>query len=567
MGLGKKIFVFALTLVALAAIIVGIVVAVAHAHRKIGDDISGPSSNGGTATSSKSIQAMCAVTDYKDACEKSLSAAVGGNGNAVSIKAIVKAAVEVTLNASKSAADQVLGVSGNSTVDDRQKAALSDCKQLLQDAVDELQDIFSGVDLSVDKNLTAKSDDVKTWLSAVISYQQTCLDGVDHPELKAQLEKIISDAAELTSNALAIVTEVASTLQSLGALQIPQVPSRRLLSDYPEWFSESDRRLLAAAAKGNVKPDAVVAKDGSGQFKTINAALNAIPKDHKGRYVIYVKAGVYQENVIVTKNMENVFMYGDGARRSIVSGRKNFVDGTPTFQTATFAAIGSGFVAKSMGFANTAGPEKHQAVALRVQSDMAAFFNCRMDGYQDTLYVQTHRQFYRNCVISGTVDFIFGDSATVLQNCLIIVRKPLDNQQNTITAHGRTDKRETTGLVIHNCRIVPEAKLVPLKFKIPSYLGRPWKEYSRTVIMESTIGDFIRPEGWLPWAGDFALKTLYYAEYGNRGAGAKTSGRVKWPGFRVIGKKEAAQFTVGPFLQGDRWIGATGAPFIVGFRN
>ncbi|CAA6653948.1 unnamed protein product [Spirodela intermedia] len=570
MGAGKKIAVFGLTLVAVVAVVVGVVAAVMWSHRKVGDDFavpSGPAGDGSggiaAATTSKSIEAMCAVTDYRNECEKSLRAALGGNGTAVSIKEMVKAAVQVTLEASRTAAEQAAGVV-NGTVDGRQKAALADCKQLLQDAVDELQDIFSGVDLSAGGNLTARSDDVKTWLSAVISYQQTCLDGVDHPELKAQVEKIIADAAALTSNALAIVTEVAATLQSLEGLQLSgMIPKmqRRLLAEggaaFPEWFSAGDRRLLAAVNRGAARPNAVVAKDGSGDFKTINAALAAIPKDHRGRYVIYVKAGVYQENVIVTKSMVNVFMYGDGSRRSIVSGHKNFVDGTPTFQTATFVN----------GFRNTAGPEKHQAVALRVQSDMAAFFNCRMDGYQDTLYAQTHRQFYRNCVVSGTVDFIFGDSATVLQNCLIIVRRPLDNQQNTITAHGRTDRRETTGLVIHNCRIVPERKLVPLQFKIPSYLGRPWKEYSRTVIMESTIGDFIRKEGWLPWAGDFALKTLYYAEYGNRGAGAATAGRVDWPGFRVIGRKEAAQFTVGSFIQGDRWIRHTGAPYILGFRR
>ncbi|KAK4800916.1 hypothetical protein SAY86_021403 [Trapa natans] len=229
--------------------------------------------------------------------------------------------------------------------------------------------------------------------------------------------------------------------------------------------------------------------------------------------------------------------------------------------------MGPGFIAKSMGFQNTAGPQGHQAVALRVQSDMSAFFNCRMDGYQDTLYVQTHRQFYRNCVISGTVDFIFGDSSAVIQNSLIIVRKPMDGQQNTVTAHGRTDKRETTGLVIHNCRIVPEQKLYPVRFQIPSFLGRPWKEYSRTVIMESTLGDLIQPAGWMPWNGNFALDTLYYAEYANRGPGARTGRRVNWKGFKVItNRNEAMQFTVGPFLRSSQWLEATGVPHMLSLR-
>lgn len=232
------------------------------------------------------------------------------------------------------------------------------------------------------------------------------------------------------------------------------------------------------------------------------------------------------------------------------------------------AVIGSGFMAKSMGFQNTAGPEGHQAVALRVQSDMASFFNCRMDGYQDTLYTQTHRQFYRNCVISGTIDFIFGDAAAVIQNSLIIVRKPMDNQQNTVTAQGRTDPRETTGLVIQNCRIVPEEKLYPVRTKIQSYLGRPWKEYSRTIIMESTIGDLIQPAGWMPWNGNFALDTLYYAEYANKGPGATTSGRVKWKGYKVLtNQNEALQFTTGQFIRGNQWLQATAIPHFLGLKN
>lgn len=228
-----------------------------------------------------------------------------------------------------------------------------------------------------------------------------------------------------------------------------------------------------------------------------------------------------------------------------------------------FAVVqGEGFLCKAMGFRNTAGPEKHQAVAIRVQADRSIFLNCRFEGYQDTLYAQAHRQFYRSCVISGTIDFIFGDAAAIFQNCLITLRKPLDNQQNIITAQGRIDEHETTGFVLQNCRIEADKDLIPAK-NIKNYLGRPWKEYSRTIIMESTIGDFIHPDGWLPWQGNFGLKTLYYAEFKNKGPGAETKARIQWPGYHVINKQEALKYTVSPFLQGE-WISASGSQVRLG---
>lgn len=182
------------------------------------------------------------------------------------------------------------------------------------------------------------------------------------------------------------------------------------------------------------------------------------------------------------------------------------------------------------------------------------FVNCRMEGYQDTLYTQTHRQFYRSCYITGTVDFIFGDAAAVLQNCMIYVRKPAANQQNVVTAQGRVEKRETTGLIIQNCKILADDKLEPEKAKFKTYLGRPWKEYSRTVIMETEMGDLIDPQGWKEWSGDFALKTLYFAEFNNKGLGSNTKDRVNWEGYKIMKRDEALKFTVGPFLQGEEWL-------------
>lgn len=226
-----------------------------------------------------------------------------------------------------------------------------------------------------------------------------------------------------------------------------------------------------------------------------------------------------------------------------------------------------------MTFENTAGPDGHQAVALRNQGDTSAFVGCHILGYQDTLYVQTNRQFYRNCVISGTIDFIFGTSATLIQHSVIIVRKPNDNQFNTVTADGTAEKNMATGIVIQDCEIVPEQALYPVRFQIKSYLGRPWKAYSKTVVMESTIGDFLHPDGWFPWTGSNFENTLYYAEYANTGPGANVQGRIKWKGYHgVISKAEATQFTAAEFLKagpksGTDWLKALHVPHYLGFKN
>ncbi|KAJ6704141.1 PECTINESTERASE [Salix viminalis] len=229
------------------------------------------------------------------------------------------------------------------------------------------------------------------------------------------------------------------------------------------------------------------------------------------------------------------------------------------------AAVGQGFLARGLTFQNTAGPSKHQAVALRVGSDLSAFYECDMLAYQDTLYVHSNRQFFINCLVAGTVDFIFGNAAAVLQDCDIHARRPNSGQKNMVTAQGRTDPNQNTGIVIQKSRIGATSDLLPVKSSFPTYLGRPWKEYSRTVIMQSSITDVIQPAGWFEWSGSFALSTLYYAEYQNSGAGAGTSGRVTWKGYRVLTSAAEAQgFTPGNFIAGSSWLRSTTFPFSLG---
>jgi len=574
---GGKFVAVGFSSILVVAVVIGVVVAVQKSSS------SGDSNKGNAlSTTSKSVSAICSPTDHQQACVDSLSALA--NNQSATPKDFLQAALQYTVSAVKAALSNTTAI-GKAANDSLNKMAVEDCQELLQYAIDELQASFSMVGDSSLHTMNDREAELMNWLSAVYSYQQTCVDGFTQTDLQKAMSDGLLNATQLTENALSIVSSIS---QILAAFNIPLINAtsitnassqqRRLLEaydetaggtdQYPTWLSAADRKLLARASpSSNVRPNAVVAKDGSGQFRTIAAALAAYPKNLQGRYVIYVKAGIYDEYITVEKNQVNVFMYGDGPRKTMVTGRKSNAGGFSTFKTASFSAIGDGFIAKAMGFQNTAGPQGHQAVALRVQSDRAAFYNCRIDGYQDTLYAQAHRNFYRNCVISGTVDFIFGDGATIIQNSLIIIRRPMDNQQNTVTAHGRGYAKETTGIVIQNCRIVPEDKLYPARFQIPTYLGRPWKAYSRAVIMESTLGDLIHPAGWMPWQGDFALNTCFFAEYANRGPGAATAKRVNWRGHKVItNRAEALSYTVVPFIQGQTWLGATGAPFFVGLK-
>ncbi|XP_058076839.1 pectinesterase-like [Magnolia sinica] len=514
--------------------------------------------------SMKAITAICQPTDYKEACIGSLQSVA--SENTTDPKELIKLAFNITHDYMKKALEQSR-VLKEAEKDPRTSQALENCGELMDYSLDDLENSlkkFGEFDLS---RLDDLIHDIKVWLSGSITYQETCLDGFDGAKGDAakKMKEVIKGSSELTSNVLAIMDGIYSVLQSL---ELPFF-HRRLLhnmdmeDDYPSWVSGARRRLLHTGSAGIVA-DAVVAQDGSGQFTSIKDAIATIPHKSNKTFVIYIKEGVYKESVTIDKSMWNVMMIGDGPTKTKITGNKNFKDGITTFKTATVAAVGEGFIAKNIGFENTAGPEKHQAVALRVQSDRAIFYNCQMDGYQDTLYAHTHRQFYRDCTISGTIDFIFGDAAVIFQNCKIVVRKPMDNQQNIVTAQGRKDRREPTAIIIQNCTITAEPTYHPLRNKLPTFLGRPWKEYSRTFFFQSQIDDLIQPAGWLPWNGDFALNTCFYSEFDNRGPGSSTKERVKWKCIKTMTSERANKFTVAQFLRGNSWINAAGVPFTPG---
>jgi len=228
------------------------------------------------------------------------------------------------------------------------------------------------------------------------------------------------------------------------------------------------------------------------------------------------------------------------------------------------AVVGTGFVGINMTIRNTAGAIKHQAVALRNGADLSTFYSCSFEGYQDTLYVHSLRQFYRECDIYGTVDFIFGNAAVVFQNCNLYPRLPMANQFNAITAQGRIDPNQNTGISIENCTIRAADDLATSNIPIKTFLGRPWKQYSRTVYMQSFMSDVVDPAGWRDWNGTFALDTLYYAEFNNTGPGSDTANRVTWPGYHIMNTTEAANYTISNFIFGDQWLPQTGVAYFSG---
>lgn len=219
------------------------------------------------------------------------------------------------------------------------------------------------------------------------------------------------------------------------------------------------------------------------------------------------------------------------------------------YHTCISAVTGERFIARDLTFRNTDGPQNYQAVAFRSGSELSVFYR-----YQDTLYVHSQTQFYGECFIYDTVDIIFGNAAVVLQNCMIYVRRPMAQQKNTITAQGRTRPHQNTGISIHNSRVMaaPDLKSVQGLFK--TFLGRPWREYSRTVYLMCFFDSLIDPAGWLEWNEDFALRTLYYGEYRNVGPGSWTERRVRWDGYRVI-------TSVRNFIKGESWLPSTHVPF------
>ncbi|PUZ66387.1 hypothetical protein GQ55_3G303600 [Panicum hallii var. hallii] len=471
--------------------------------------------------------------------------------------------------------------------------ALRDCQLMAELNVDFLSAAGATI-RDTDTLLDPQANDVHTLLSAILTNQQTCFDGLQAASAawsdRGGLDAPIANGTKLYSLSLSLFTRAwVPTAKKAGHShkgggggkggghhghggKHKKPPARRGLFDVTD--DEVVRRMAIEGPERTVAVNTVVTVDqsGAGNFTTVGDAVAAAPRNLDGSggyYLIYVLAGVYEENVMVPKHSKYIMMVGDGIGQTVITGNRSVIDGWTTFQSATFAVVGQGFVAMNMTFRNTAGPAKHQAVALRSGADLSAFYSCSFEAFQDTLYTHSLRQFYRGCDVYGTVDYVFGNAAVVFQGCTFYSRLPMQGQSNTVTAQGRSDPNQNTGTSIQGCALVPAPELAAnTAFTTLTYLGRPWKNFSRTVVMESYVGGLVNPAGWMPWSGDFALDTLYYAEYNNTGPGADTSRRVAWPGYHVLGDgTDARNFTVTSMVLGDNWLPQTGVPFTSGLLS
>ncbi|CAN1159070.1 Probable pectinesterase/pectinesterase inhibitor 59 [Linum perenne] len=409
--------------------------------------------------------------------------------------------------------------------------------------------------MSAPKSCTDR--DAQTWLSSSLTNLATCEAGFADLNVTGFLDPVTagSNLTELLSNTLAVNNGLL-TAEGDDEVAETEEEEEEEGAKFPKWFGPHEGRLVQGARPGG---NLVVAQDGSGNFKTVQAAIDfAKRRKYRTRFVIRIKSGVYKENIEVDYDNSYIWLIGDGIRKTTITGDRSVGSGYTTFSSATAGIDGPRFVARGITFRNTAGPQNGQAVALRSTSDLSVFYRCSFEGYQDTLFIHSQRQFFRECYISGTIDFIFGNAAAVFQGCVIAARRPLVGQANMITAQARNDPFQNTGISILNSRIVPAPDL-----KFPTYLGRPWMRYSRTVIMKTYMDGIVSPEGWSTWGGtDFALNSLYFGEYNNTGAGASTKSRVRWRGFHVINDDVTAkQFTVNGLYAGRSWLPSTGVPF------
>ncbi|KZV52051.1 pectinesterase 3 [Dorcoceras hygrometricum] len=422
----KRLIIISISAVLLIALVIGVVAgAVIHNKNTSGSEDVPATPN------YEAIKALCSVTRYPDSCYSSLDSANSTDPERIFLFSLT--VVQDSLERASIFTDDY----ANKTDDPAVKEALFVCATVLGDAISSLNDSISSMQNGGNKLISDVSSiyDLKTWLSTVITYQETCFDSLyeTNATFVEDVKLLMKNLTENASNSLAIVSKLVSLL---GDLEIP-IHRRRLLaveedSGFPEWVSAA-----------------------------------------------------HMTNQIKRRNVSNL-----------------------TYENFSGGVAGNGFIARDIGFMNTAGAAKHQAVAF--------------------------------------------------QKCNILLRQPMPNQFVTLTAQGKTDPNQNTGISIQRCTMGPFDKLTA-----SAYLGRPWKDYSTTIVMQSNIGGFLSPLGWSPWVQNVVPpSTIFYAEYQNTGRGSSTNGRVTWAGYKPsLTAAQAAKYNVQSFTKGGSWLPATSVTF------
>lgn len=288
----------------------------------------------------------------------------------------------------------------------------------------------------------------------------------------------------------------------------------------------------------------IVSGDGQGDFRTIQQAIDHAPAEGDGRLVIAIRPGMYRERIVIPQDRPRVTLLGLGKDPASVTITYNMsaVLAGGTFLSSTVDAEGSEFEASNLTIENSFGAGS-QAVALMVHSDRAVLRHCRLIGWQDTLYAASGREYFFDCYIEGAVDFIFGNARAVFDHCEIHSAGP-----GYVTAQSRTSTDGDTGFVFDHCDLTGQ------KTDKKTFLGRPWRAYSRVVFLHTMMGAQIDPAGWSEWhPGETNfLQTSYYAEYDSSGPGGSTARRDSHG--KILTAAEAMQFRPKVFLASpDGW--------------
>ena len=276
----------------------------------------------------------------------------------------------------------------------------------------------------------------------------------------------------------------------------------------------------------------VVSRDGTGNFRTLQEAIESARAFMDYTVTIYVKNGVYKEKVIVPSWVENIDIIGEDRDKTIITYDDHAnINKMGTFRTYTVKVEGSDITFKNLTIENNAA-QLGQAVALHTEGDRLKFINCRILGNQDTIYTGAKftRLYFKDCYIDGTTDFIFGPSTALFENCMI------HSKRNSYVTAASTPKEAKYGYIFKHCKLTAE----PGVDKV--YLGRPWRPYAYTLFIECELGKHIVPAGWHNWGKQSNEETARYMEYKNTGEGANVSERVAWS--KQLTKKEAEAVTV-----------------------